>query len=75
VAAAGTPRLKLATRIVSSTGDSGSAPVRCAISTGALARCVVTATAVVSGRTRTVGYGVTTPALTDDVQQVRVRRC
>ena len=64
--------LKLPTRIVSSTGSSGSAAVTCAISTGTLARCVVTATAVVNGQTRTIGYGVTTPALTDDVQQVRV---
>jgi len=45
--------------------------VRCAISTGALARCVVTATAVVSGRP---GPSATAspPGLTDDVQQVRV---
>ncbi len=72
VAAVGTPVLKLATRIVSGTGRSGSAAVSCRISTGVLARCVVTASAVVSGRNQTIGYGVTTPALTDDVQTVTV---
>ena len=72
VAVAGVPSLKLPSRIVSSIGDDATAAVPCAISAGAIARCVVTATAVVSGRATVIGYGVKTPTPLQDLQQVSV---
>jgi CshA-type fibril repeat protein len=72
IAEAGAPVLKLPSRIVSSSGDDATAPVPCAISGGAIARCVVTATAVVSGRSTVIGYGVKTPTPLQNLQQVNV---
>jgi len=70
---AGKPTVKLPVRIISSTGKHGSAALSCRISRGAIARCTVTATAVVSGRSVAVGHGVTTPKAAQNLKQVTVR--
>ena len=66
------PQITLPSRIVSTVGASAHAPVTCAIARGAIARCVVTATATVEGAKTVVGYGVTTPALTRTRPKVTV---
>jgi CshA-type fibril repeat protein len=71
-AAASAPRLKLAKRIVSTVASSAEASLSCTIARGAIARCVVTATAVVDGEKTVVGYGLTTPSLTQNRRSVVV---
>jgi CshA-type fibril repeat protein len=68
----GRPALKLPSLIVSSPGNGARVAVPCRISTGTIARCTVTATAMVSGRRIIVARGETAPGRTVHLQQVTV---
>ncbi|HST83811.1 MAG TPA: OmpA family protein [Kineosporiaceae bacterium] len=70
---AGKPTVKLPKRIISSIGKAGSASLACRISRGTIARCTVTATAVVSGRAVSVGQGVTRTTAKQSRKHVTVR--
>jgi CshA-type fibril repeat protein len=69
----GKPTIKLPGRLLAGTGRHGSVRLPCLISRGAIARCTVTVTAIVSGRTITVGRGVSTPKAKLSVRKVTVR--
>jgi CshA-type fibril repeat protein len=72
VPAAGAPKLALPDRIVATIESPAAAPVTCSIARGAIARCIVTGTAMVSSEKVVIGYGVTTPSLTQDLRRVGV---
>jgi CshA-type fibril repeat protein len=70
---AGKPTVKLPARIVASTGSHGSASLPCLISRGAIARCTVTVTAVVSRRAVVVGRGAVTTTSRQSLRKVTVK--
>ena len=70
---AGKPTVKLPVRIISSTGKHGTAQASCRISSGSIAKCTITVTAVVSKRTVVVGRGAITPKASQSLKRVTVK--
>jgi CshA-type fibril repeat protein len=70
---AGRLTVTLPARIVSSTGKHGSVPASCRISRGAIARCTITVTAVVSKRTVVVARGTKSTTAGQSLKRVTVR--